>query len=280
MDHSKPTLVLGGTGKTGRRVVERLAARGVPTRVGSRRGEPPFDWNDRATWAPAVRGTRAVYVSYHPDLAVPGAADTVGAFAEVAVESGVPRLVLLAGLGEPEAEMAEETVAATGAALTIVRCTWFAQNFSEDYLLEHVLGGEVRVPAGDARVPFVDADDIADVAVAALTDARHVGRLYELTGPRMLTFGEAVGEIARASGRDVGYRSVSFEQHAAEAIEHGTPDEVIELLTYLFSVLRSGRMARLGDGVRRAIGREPRDFAAYAQVAAATGVWSSPAVAA
>jgi uncharacterized protein YbjT (DUF2867 family) len=280
MDHSKPTLVLGGTGKTGRRVVERLAARGVPTRVGSRRGEPPFDWHDRATWAPAVRGTRAVYVSYHPDLAVPGAADTVGAFAEVAVGSGVPRLVLLAGLGEPEAEMAEEALAATGAALTIVRCTWFAQNFSEDYLLEHVLGGEVRVPAGDARVPFVDAEDIADVAVAALTDDRHAGKLYELTGPRTLTFGEAVGEIAGAAGRDVRYRSVSFEQHAAESIERGAPDEVIELLTYLFSVLRSGRMARLGDGVQRAIGREPRDFADFARDAAATRVWSSPAVAA
>jgi len=280
MDHSKPTLVLGGTGKTGRRVVERLAARGVPTRVGSRRGEPPFDWHDRATWAPAVRGTRAVYVSYHPELAVPGAADTVGAFAEVAVGSGVPRLVLLAGLGEPEAEMAEEAVAATGAALTIVRCAWFAQNFSEDYLLEHVLGGEVRVPGGDARVPFVDAGDIADVAVAALTDDRHAGRLYELTGPRALTFGEAVGEIARAAGQDVRYRSVSFEQHAAESIEHGAPDEVIELLTYLFSVLRSGRMARLGDGVQRAIGREPRDFADFARDAAATGVWDSSAVAA
>ena len=167
----KPTLVLGGTGKTGRRVVERLTARGLPVRIGSRSGEPPFDWEERATWAPALDGVGSVYLTYYPDLAVPGAVDAVASFAEQAVQSGVPRLVLMSGRGEPEAERAEQAARESGAELTILRCTWFMQNFSEDYMLEHVLSGEIRLPAGDVPTPFLDADDIADVAVAALTVA-------------------------------------------------------------------------------------------------------------
>jgi uncharacterized protein YbjT (DUF2867 family) len=180
---TQKTLVLGGTGKTGRRVVERLGALGVPTRVGSRSGRPPFDWEDRSTWAPVLEGVGSAYISYYPDLAVPGAPETVGSFAELAVRSGVRRLVLLAGRGEPEAEEAENAVRASGADLTIVRSTWFAQNFSEDYIVDGVRSGEVALPARDVPEPFVDADDIADVAVAALTDDRHIGQVYELTGP-------------------------------------------------------------------------------------------------
>src|ERR687895_1316031 len=108
--HTNPTLVLGGTGKTGRRVVERLEARGLPVRVGSRSGEPPFDWEDRSTWAPALDGVGSVYLSYYPDLAVPGAAEAAGAFAELAVRSGARRLALLSGRGEPGAERAEQAV--------------------------------------------------------------------------------------------------------------------------------------------------------------------------
>jgi len=204
---TKATLVLGGTGKTGRRVVERLAARGLPTRVSSRSGEPPFDWEDEATWVPALRDVESVYISYYPDLAVPGAAATVRSFAELAVESGVRRLVLLSGRGEEEAQVSEQTVRDSGADWTILRSSWFSQNFSEDYMLEPVLGGEVALPAGNMPEPFVDADDIADVAVAALTEDGHGGRLYELTGPRLLTFAEAVGEIAQAAGRCVTCRS-------------------------------------------------------------------------
>src|SRR5215210_5268087 len=204
---TKATLVLGGTGKTGRRVVERLAARGLPTRVGSRSGEPPFDWEDEATWVPALRDVESVYISYYPDLAVPGAAATVHSFTELAVESGVRRLVLLSGRGEEEAQVSEQTVRDSGADWTILRSSWFSQNFSEDYMLEPVLGGEVALPAGNMPEPFVDADDIADVAVAALTEDGHGGRLYELTGPRLLTFAEAVGEIAQAAGRCVTCRS-------------------------------------------------------------------------
>ncbi len=270
---TKPILVLGGTGKTGRRVVQRLKARGIATRVGSRSGQPPFDWQDWSTWAPALHGVRAVYVSYYPDLATPHAVETVGSFAELAVARGVSRLVLLAGRGEREAELAEQAVRDSGAELTIIRATWFSQNFSEDYMLDHVLRGEVALPAGDIPEPFVDADDIADVAVEALTDDRHIGQLYELTGSRLLTFAEAVSEISKAACREIRFVPVTIENHAAAAAEQGVPSDVIALLTYLYSEVLDGRNAHLADGVQRALGRAPRSFAEYARNAAATGVW-------
>jgi uncharacterized protein YbjT (DUF2867 family) len=273
---TRPILVLGATGKTGRRVRARLTERGVPTRAGSRSAQPRFDWGDRSTWAPALRDVKSVYISYYPDIAAPGAVETVGSFAELAVTSGVPRLVLLSGRGEAEAERAEQAVRDSGADLTILRSTWFAQNFSEDYLLEPVLNGEVALPGGDTPEPFVDADDIADVAVAALTEDRHIGQLYELTGPRLLTFAEAAEEISKAAGREVRYVPVSIQEYTDVAAEQGVPDEVIDLLTYLFGKVFDGRNAHLTDGVQRALGREPRDFADYARDAAATGVWDPP----
>jgi uncharacterized protein YbjT (DUF2867 family) len=275
---TKPTLVLGATGKTGRRIIERLRARGVPTRVGSRSGQPPFDWEDPATWAPALEGVDSAYISYYPDLAVPGAVEATRSFAELAVGSGVRRLALLSGRGEPEAERAERAVRDTRADLTILRSTWFMQNFSEDYMLDHVLSGEIRLPAGDVPTPFLDIDDLADIAVEALTDDRHVGQLYELTGPRSLTMAEVAAEISAAADREVRYGPVSLDQHAAEAAEHGVPPEFVEFLTYLFGEVVDGRNASTTDGVRRALGREPRDFGDYARATAATGVWNASPV--
>jgi uncharacterized protein YbjT (DUF2867 family) len=270
---TKPTLVLGGTGKTGRRVATRLRALGHPVCIGSRRGEPPFDWEDPGTWAPALDGAGAIYLSYYPDLAAPGAVDTVGAFARLAVDRGIPRIVLISGRGEAGAEHTEEVVRDSGAALTVVRSAWFAQNFSEDYLRDDVVLGEVAVPAGDTPEPFVDAEDIAEVAVAALTDDRHVGELYEVTGPRLLTFADAVAEIAAAMGRDIRYLPVSIDQYGATARAAGASGEVVELLTYLFGEVLDGRNAHVADGVSRALGRPPKDFASFARDAAAAGEW-------
>jgi uncharacterized protein YbjT (DUF2867 family) len=276
---TRPTLVTGGTSKTGRRVVERLRARGVPTRVGSRSGEPPFDWDDRSTWAPALEGVGAVYISHYLD-ALPGAAETVGSFAELAVANGVRRQVLVGGRGEPEAERVEHAVRDSGAELTILRSTWFAQNFSEGGFLDFVLAGEVTLPAGDTPEPFVDVDDIADVAVAALTEDGHVGELYELTGPRLLTFAEAVDEIAREANRELRYVPVSMEEFESILAEADVPTEIAGMLKYLFTEVLDGRNAHLADGVQRALGREPRDFREYARDAAATGVWNTSAVSA
>ena len=270
------TLVLGGTGKTGRRVAERLWARGVPTRLGSRAAGPPFDWDDRATWAPALAGVGTAYVSYYPDLAVPGARDAVGALAEQSVAAGVGRLVLLSGRGEEEAQGAERALAGAGAEWTVVRASWFAQNFDEGYLLEPIIDGGVALPVGDVPEPFVDADDIADVAVAALTEDGHAGQVYEVTGPRALTFAEAIEEIGRASGRRLRFEQVPMEAYGIAMAEAGVPAEIIGLMRYLFTEVLDGRNVATADGVRRALGREPRDFRDYARRAAATGVWSAP----
>jgi uncharacterized protein YbjT (DUF2867 family) len=269
----RPTLVLGGRGKTGRRVVQRLEARGLPVRVGSRSGQPPFVWEDASTWAPALQGVGAAYISYYPDLAVPGATEAVRAFADLALTHGVERLVLLSGRGEEVAQEAEREVQETGAELTIVRCAWFMQNFSEDYLLESIVGGEVVLPADAQLEPFVDADDIADVAVAALTEPGHAGQLYELTSPRLWTFPDAVAEIAKATGREIRYVPMSLEDYASGAADLGVPEEFVGFLTYLFGEV-FGNNPYVTDGVQRALGRPPRDLTDWAMETAATGVWT------
>ena len=269
------TLILGGTGKTGRRIAERLAGRGVPTRIASRSAEPAFDWNDQGTWDAALDGVTTVYVSYAPDLAIPGATDTIRAFVEHAVQRGVKRLVLLSGRGEEEAQLCEQIVQAAGVEWTVVRASWFAQNFSEGEFLGMVLSGAVTLPAGDVPEPFVDADDIADVAVAALTEDGHAGEIYEVTGPRLLTFADAVAEIARASRRDIRYIRIPHDAFAAGVAEAGLPDEILWLLNYLFDTVLDGRNAHLCDGVQRALGRAPTDFAAFARKVAVSGIWDA-----
>ncbi|MBE1491566.1 NAD(P)H-binding protein [Plantactinospora soyae] len=273
-DKTALTLVLGGTGKTGGRVAERLTARHRPVRIGSRSGEPPFDWADRASWAPALHGVTSAYLSFYPDLAVPGAADAIRSFTDLAVRHGVRRLVLLSGRGEEEAQLSEEVIMNSGVQWTIVRASWFNQNFSEGHLLDPVRGGELVLPVGDVGEPFVDTDDIADVAVAALTEDGHTGQLYEVTGPRLLTFAEAVGEIAAATGRDVRFRSVTIEEYAGMLAEYQLPADEVALLTYLFTEVLDGRNAHLGDGVERALARPARDFRDYARSTASTGVWA------
>ncbi|MBT1157635.1 NAD(P)H-binding protein [Aminobacter anthyllidis] len=269
----KPILILGGTGKTGRRIAEQLTARNLPVRIGSRGATPSFDWDDRATWASALDGVGAVYISYYPDLAAPGAAEVVGAFAEFAVGMGVKRLVLLSGRGEPEAQQAEATVRQSGADWTILRCSWFMQNFSESFLLDAVLSGEVALPVGSVGEPFVDTDDIADASVAAFTDERHIGQLYELTGPRLLTFAEAVTEIARATGRDIRFFEISAADFKTGLVAAQLPHDVVGLLMMLFTEVLDGRNQHVVDGVSQALGRSARDFKDYAKTVAATGIW-------
>ena len=253
----------------------RLARRGLPTRIGSRAADPSFDWNDQSNWDAVLEGVRAAYVSYAPDLAIPGATDAIRAFTEKAVEQGVKRLVLLSGRGEEEAQRCERIVQDAGIEWTVVRASWFNQNFSEGEFLDMVLSGAITLPAGDVQEPFVDADDIADVAVAALTEDGHAGEIYEVTGPRMLTFGEAAAEISRASGREVRYIQIPREAFAAGIAESGAPDEIAWLLDYLFSTVLDGRNAYVCDGVQRALGREPTDFAEYARRIADSGVWNA-----
>ena len=267
----QPILILGATGKTGRRIIERLLARDVPVRRGSRTATPPFDWQDQRTWGAAVDGVRAVYISFQPDLAVPGAPQTVGAFARTAVQAGVQRLVLLSGRGEEEALRTEKIVQASGAEVTVLRCSWFTQNFTEGSFLPDLLSGEVALPVGTVREPFLDAADIADGAVTALLEDGHAGRVYELTGPKLMTFQEAVAEIALAGGRSITFGTVPLEEYAAALSEIGVPAAEVALLKYLFGEVLDGRNESVTDGVRQLLGRPARDPSDYIRTAVAAG---------
>jgi len=271
------TLVLGGTGKTGSRVAARLRDLGVNVRIGSRASEVPFDWDDDTTWAPALDGVDSAYVCYYPDVSFPGAAGRVAGFARTAVAHGARRLVMLSGRGEPEAVPAEDGVRGSGAEWTVLRCAWFAQNFSEHFLLQPVLDGVIALPAADVAEPFLDVDDVADVAVTALTRDGHAGRTYELTGPRLLTFADVAAELTRAAGREIRYLPVTAVQYADAALAAGVPAEEIEPLSDLFARVLDGHNAHLANGVELVLGRRPRDFADYARDTAATGVWSPAA---
>ncbi|MEU4833527.1 NmrA family NAD(P)-binding protein [Streptosporangium sp. NPDC023615] len=259
------TLVIGGTGKTGSRVLSRLQALGVPVRNGSRSASPAFDWSEPATWGPALEGVRSAYIAFYPDLAFPWAAESIGGLTAIAAEKGVRRLVLLSGRGEDEARVSEDIVRNSGLEWTILRADWFFQNFSEGMLLEPVLGGTVAFVGGDVAEPFVDAVDIAECAVAALTEDTHVGQVYELSGPRAMTFAEVAAEISQAAGREVSYVPVTPEQYSALLVEHGEPKEVADQLATIFAQLLDGRNAAPTDDVRRILGREPRDFADFAK---------------
>lgn len=269
------TLVIGGTGKTGRRVAERLQALGRSVRVGSRSGSPAFDWNDPTTWPATLADVTSVYITFAPDLAVPGATEAIRAFTQLAVESDVQRLVLLSGRGEEEAQACERIVQEAGVSWTIVRAGWFSQNFSEGAFLDMVKDGTITLPAGEVPEPFVDVDDIADVAVAALTEDGHDYEIYEVTGPRLMTFSDAAKEISRATGREIHFVSIPQAAFNQAIRESGLPDDYVWLLNYLFETVLDGRNAYLCDGVQRALGRAPKDFADFARQIAESDTWDS-----
>lgn len=272
----KPVLILGGNGKTGGRVADRLNAMGRTVRLASRSTEPAFDWLDQSTWPDVLEGAGAVYITYQPDLAVPGAVEAVEAFSRLALSFGVTRQVLLSGRGEEEAQRAEQVLMSSGADWTIVRASWFAQNFSENFLLDGVLDGHLALPPLTVREPFVDADDIADVATVALTGDGHVGQVYEVTGPRLMTFAETLEEIGQAAGRRIELIEVPNDAYEAGLREAGLPDDLVWLVMYLFTTVLDGRNAYVTDGVERALGRAPKDFRDYARDTAATGIWDVP----
>lgn len=266
------TLVLGGTGKTGRRVAERLRACGIYTRIASRSADPSFDWNDSRSWDEVLEGVTAAYISYAPDLAIPGATDAIRRFVELAVSRGVRRLVLLSGRGEQEAQACEQIIKAASVEWTVVRSSWFMQNFSEGEFLAMVRDGAITLPACDIPEPFIDANDIADVAVAALTEKGHAYEVYEVTGPRLMTFSDLAQEMSEAAGRDVLFIQTPKDDFKQAITDSGAPADIAWLLNYLFDTVLDGRNAYLSDGVQRALGREPVDFRDFARRIATRGI--------
>ena len=266
------TLVIGSSGKTGSRIVQRLAKAGRAVRLGSRSANTPFEWNDPSNWRAVLEGVKQVYIAYYPDLAVAEAPGHITQLMEACKAAGVEKVVLLSGRGEANAQVCEQIVRDSGLRYTLLRAGWFNQNFDEGHFLGSVLAGVIALPIGQSVEPFVDCDDIADVAFAALTDEKHDGELYELTGPDLLKMDQVAKILSEAAGYEVRYVPISFEEHEAELTRHMGP-EFAKFLTELMREVMDGRNEWLGDGVQRALGREPKSFAAYAEQVAATGVW-------
>ncbi|WP_020390907.1 NAD(P)H-binding protein [Kribbella catacumbae] len=282
MTTTAPILIIGGKGKTGRRVAAQLDARGVPFRLASRSSEQRFDWYDEGTWEGAVAGIDTAYLA--PPVGPTGLA-RAGEFIKQAASEGLRRVVLLSGrgVGSPGRDFAvyessvalENAVRESGADWTIVRPAWFAQNFSEDFLLDYVLGGEIRVAAGDGAEAWIDTDDIGDVMTAALLDERHTGETYSLSGPRTLTMAEVGAELSEVTGRPIQYVDLEPEEFVAELVSYGQPQEDSEAVRDLFAVIRNHRSEYVSEGVQQVLGRAPRDFADWARETAKTGVWSA-----
>ncbi len=269
-------LVIGGTGKTGRKVVQKLQGLGHNVRVGSRNANPAFDWEDQTTWAPALEGIEKMYVTFQPDLAVPGALEAIESLTKLAIRNGIKKMVLLSGKGEKEAELCEQVVINSGLNYTIIRASWFNQNFSESFFLDPIIAGHVALPQAEAKVPYIDTDDIADVAVEALLNEKHTGQLYELTGPRLLTFPEVANEIAKATGRTIEFTPISLQAYSKMLEEFEVPADYIWLINYLFTeVLGEEKNAQITNDIEKVLGRKPKDFSAYVEETAATGVWKA-----
>lgn len=265
LDRMTTTTIIGGTGKTGSRVARLLRTAGHPIRLASRHGDVRFDWTDEATWEGALAGADRAYVTFQPDLGLPGADEIIGAFGRRAMASGTTRLVLLSGRGEAGAVRAEAALAESGAALTVIRSAFFLQNFTEAHWRDEIATGRMTMVRHEAAEPFVDVEDVAAVAVTALTDERHIGRTYELTGPETLAFRDAAAAVAAASGIELHYEELEVDAYVRHLTAQGMPGEDAAGLAHLFAEVLDGGNAFTTTDVADVLGRAPRsvdDFVA------------------
>ncbi|UII79141.1 NmrA family NAD(P)-binding protein [Flagellimonas sp. CMM7] len=277
--NSQNILVIGGTGKTGRRVAKKLTQLGHNVRVVGRRTEPAFDWENQDTYAGALKDIYRAYIVYYPDLAVPGSRDAVTTLTKKALEAGLEKVVLLSGKGETEAEACEDIVANSGLNYTLVRASWFNQNFSEGAFLDFVLDGVVALPMPEAEIPFVDADDIADVVSKVLIDDSYNGKTITVTGPQKRTFKEVVEIMAEASIKTIQFIPISVDEFKDGMRKAGLPDSYVWLFGYLFQeVLGNPDNQEVSDDVAKVLGRPAKDFETYAKETAATGIWHQVSV--
>lgn len=268
-----PILIIGKNAKTGLRVNHQLQALGYATRAVSRSTTPAFDWQDQSSWRGALEGAESAYVTFYPDLAIPTAEQSIRDFVTLARDSGLRHIVLLSGRGEAGAERAEAVLRNSGLDWNVVRANWFMQNFSESFMIEGILNGELILPAGDIREPFIDADDIAAVAVAALTRAELRNRLFEVSGPRAMTFAQCAAEISEVVGYPVRYTQIPLDDFLQALRDQGAAEEMLWLMRELFSVVFDGRNSNPSTGVEEALGRAATDFSEYLSKVMASGAW-------
>ncbi len=280
MTTSTPILVIGKHGKTGSRVSALLKNRGIAVRAVSRSSSPSFNWEDQTTWAASLEGVQSAYVTYQPDLAVPQAEATIRDFVSFAKAKNVKHIVLLSGRGEIGAQRAENVLIESGLTWNVVRASWFYQNFSESFMAEGIMSGTLALPADGTLEPFVDADDIAEVAVAALTQPELHNRLFEVTGPEAMTFAQCVEQISKACARPITYSYVPIDPYIDQLNKQGIPADYQWLLRELFTEVFDGRNSNVMHGVEEALGRPARSFARYAEKAAKNEAWANTKLAA
>lgn len=256
-------LVIGSTGKTGRRVMAKLQALGYQPKGASRRDEVFFDWSEPSSWATALKGIDSVYLTYYPDLAVPNAPDDIAKFCALAKLKGVKHVTLLSGRGEPAAQKCENIVKQSGLNWTVVRASWFNQNFSEGMFRDFIMSGKIALPVSEMTEPFIDVDDIAEVVVASLTQPQHNGQLYEVTGPELLSFAQLAQKFCTHLGRPVAFESIDLAVFQSNLAQAQVDSGAIEALTYLFTEVLDGRNQFLADGVEQALGRKAKSFDDY-----------------
>jgi len=271
---SNKILVLGATGKTGKRVAERLSKLNLPVRLGSRQANPSFNWENTNTWAEVLEGVEKVYITFQPDLAAPSASSAIRQFAEASKKAGVKKLVLLSGRGEIEAQACEAILMGSGLDWTIIRASWFMQNFSEGFFLDSVLQRELIIPRVNSLEPFIDADDIADVVVETLINNHHSHKIYELTGPQLLSFEMAVAFIAEALNEDISFKMISMEDYVSVLRSLLVPEDFIWLIQYLFSEVLDGRNESITNDIENVLGRPAGSFENYVSKTRAQGLWA------
>ncbi len=265
-------LVVGATGTTGSRVGGFLRGRDVPTRLATRTpraaGQVRFDWADRETHAPALRGVSAVYLV--APIGVIDPVPVVEPFLDEALRQGVRRVVLLSSSamaeGVPPLGALHGLVRATMPEWTVLRPSWFMQNFTGDLPAgEGVRTGEIVSATGDARVAFIDAGDIAAVAGHALTDEVPHDTDHLLTGPEALSYAEVAEIIAKWTGSPVRHRALGTDEHARHLAASGLPAEFAAFLAALDEDIRGGSEDRVTDTVHRVTGRPARSFREFVE---------------
>ncbi|NVK74030.1 MAG: NmrA family transcriptional regulator [Oceanospirillaceae bacterium] len=268
-------LIVGKNGKTGRRVNTLITEAGYVTRAVSLSSVPSFDWQNPAGWLEVMQGCQSAYVCFQPDLAVPDAQQAIAEFIRQAKLARISHIVLLSGRGEEGAQSAEQLLINSGLSWNVVRASWFAQNFSEGFLIESILNGHVALPAGDVLEPFVDVDDIAEVAVACLTKPHLKNQIFEVTGPELLTFRDCVEILSQVTGKAINFTSISVDHFLQALRQQNMPQEVLWLMKELFTVVLDGRNSHVTNGVEAVLGRLPTSFQEYAVKAKNTGAWNS-----
>jgi uncharacterized protein YbjT (DUF2867 family) len=275
---SKKILVIGASSKVGTALVELLSEAGEGVKaasrtelsgLGSNAEHVTFDYDNSGTWDGALEGVDRVFLMARPmDIE---ADQVVNPFVDKAVAAGVRRIVIMTALGVDASDdiplrKAELHLQSKSVEHVILRPTWFDQNFSAGFIGDSIrTAGGFYLPAEDAKVGFIDARDIAAVAVKALTEDGHAGKAYPLTGGQALTHTDAASIISDAAGKEITYTSVPEDDARKGMLEQGWPEPAVDYMLMLFSSIRAGAASNTTDTVQQVLGRAPISFEQFAQ---------------